>query len=101
MTARPALGAALASKPDADDRPCCRCLRRRGSQAATHIDAIDPRFGILPDVNALIGGGELPGPEINGALVTDDLLESFAGGDNRIEQDIEGVRNLRQGFRPP
>ena len=65
--------------------------RRRGSQAATHIDAIDPRFGILPDVNALIQQGKLPGPHITGALVTDDLLESFAGGDNDIEQDIEGL----------
>ena len=65
--------------------------RRRGSQAATHIDAIDPRFGILPDVNGLIREGKLPGPEITGALVRDDLLESFAGGDNGIEQDIEGA----------
>lgn len=65
--------------------------RRRGTQAATHVDAIDPRFGILPTVNALIGGGLLPGPEITNALVTDDLLEGFAGGSNSIDQDIEGL----------
>ena len=64
---------------------------RRDSQAATHIDAIDPRFGILPDVNALIREGNLPGPEITNALVKDDLFESFAGGSNSIRQDIEGV----------
>jgi iron complex outermembrane receptor protein len=64
---------------------------RRGTQAATHIDAIDPRFGILPVVNALIREGKLPGPEITGELVTDDLLESFAGGPSEIEQDIEGL----------
>lgn len=65
--------------------------RRRGTQAATHIDAIDQRFGILRDVNKLIREGKLPGPEITGALVTDDLLESFAGGRSAIEQDVEGL----------
>jgi iron complex outermembrane receptor protein len=65
--------------------------RRRGTQAPTHIDAIDPNFGILPVVNDLIRAGKLPGPEITGALVTDDLLESFAGGPSEIEQDIEGL----------
>lgn len=64
--------------------------RRRGTQAPTHIDAIDPRLGILPHVNGLIRDGLLPGPEITGALVTDDLLESFAGGRSAIDQDIEG-----------
>lgn len=65
--------------------------RRRGTQAPTHIDAIDPRFGILPDVNRLIREGRLPGPQITGALVTDDLLESFASGESAVEQDIEGL----------
>ena len=65
---------------------------RRGTQAATHVDAIDPRFGIvLPDVNTLIREGRLPGPEISDALVTDDALESYAGGGNSIAQDIEGL----------
>ena len=65
--------------------------RRRGTQAPTHIDAIDPRFGILPDVNGLIRNSLLPGPEITGALVNNDLLESFAGGRNGIEQDTRGL----------
>ena len=65
--------------------------RRRGTQAATHVDAIDPRFGILPSVNILIRQGRLPGPEITNALVTNDLLTSHAGGSNLIAQDIEGL----------
>ena len=66
--------------------------RRRGTQAPTHVDAIDPRFGlVLPDVNILIREGRLPGPEITNALVSDYLLESYAGGGNSIAQDIEGL----------
>jgi len=66
--------------------------RRRGTQAATHVDAIDPRFGIvLPGVNDLIREGKLPGPEITNALGRDDALESYAGGGNSIAQDIEAV----------
>lgn len=65
--------------------------RRRGTQAATRVDAIDPRFGILPDVNGLIRQGRLPGPEITDALVEDDWLASHAGGPNSIAQNIEGV----------
>ena len=65
--------------------------RRRGTQSATHVDAIDPRFGILPDVNDLIGQGILQGPEITGALAPDDLLKSYAGGGNSISQNVEGV----------
>lgn len=66
--------------------------RRRGTQAPTHVDAIDPRFGlVLRDVNFLIREGRLPGPEITNALVRDDLLESYAGGGNSIAQDIEGL----------
>jgi iron complex outermembrane receptor protein len=65
--------------------------RRRGTQAATHVDAIDPRFGILPEVNALIREGRLPGPEINDELISDDLLESFAGAGNSISQNVAGV----------
>ena len=65
--------------------------RRRGTQAATHVDAIDPRFGILPAVNSLIREGKLPGPEITDALATTDFLESHAGGGNSISQDIEGL----------
>jgi iron complex outermembrane receptor protein len=65
--------------------------RRRGSQAATHVDAFDPRSGILPDVNALVRNGKLPGPEISNALVSDDLFDSHAGGNNSIDQDLAGV----------
>lgn len=65
--------------------------RRRGTQGATHLDAVDQRFGILPVVNALIREGRLPGPAITGALVSGDLLESFAGGGNSVAQDVTGV----------
>ena len=65
--------------------------RRRGTQAATHIDAIDPRFGILPVVNSLIRQGRLPGPEITDALATDDRLTSYAAGSNLISQDVRGL----------
>ena len=65
--------------------------RRRGTQSATHVDAIDPRFGILPDVNDLIREGILPGPEITGALAPTDLLKSYAGGGNSISQNVEGL----------
>ena len=65
--------------------------RRRGTQAATHVDAVDPRFGILPAVNGLIGQGRLPGPAITNALVTGDRLISFAGGSNAIAQDLSGL----------
>ena len=84
--------AALAGERSADVDLAADASRRRGTQAATHVDAIDPRFGIvLPDVNSLIRDGKLPGPEITNALVTDDSLESYAGGSNSIAQDIEGL----------
>lgn len=65
--------------------------RHRGTQGATHVDAIDPNFGILPDVNQLIRDGRLPGPEITNALVSADLLTSHAGGGNSISQNVEGL----------
>jgi len=65
--------------------------RRRGTQAATHVDAIDPHFGIFPQVNSLILAGKLPGPELTDALATDDPLQSYAGGNNAIAQDIRGL----------
>ena len=64
---------------------------RRGTQAPTHVDAIDSRYGILPFVNQLIRDSELPGPEISSGLVTSDLLKSFAGGGNFISQNVQGV----------
>ncbi len=65
--------------------------RRRGTQAATYVDAMDPDFGILPEVNRLIRQGRLPGPEITDALVSEDWLASHAGGDNSIAQDVAGL----------
>lgn len=65
--------------------------RRRGTQAGTHIDAFDPRFGILRTVDRLIREGGLPGPEIGDALVTRDLLTSYAGGPSSVAQDISGL----------
>jgi iron complex outermembrane recepter protein len=65
--------------------------RRRGTQSATHVDAIDPTSGILPDINQLIRDGLLPAPEITETLVSSDSLTSHAGGTNSISQNIEGV----------
>ena len=63
---------------------------RRGSQGAIHIDAIDPRFGVLPQINRLIAAGSLPGPLITAELVPNSLFESHAGGANRLRQDLAG-----------
>jgi iron complex outermembrane receptor protein len=65
--------------------------RRRGTQSATHIDAIDPTSGILPDINRLIRDSVLPGPEITEALVSPGSRTSHAGGGNSISQNLEGL----------
>ncbi len=65
--------------------------RRRGTQTASHLDAVNPGAGSLPTVNRLIRDGFLPGPQITAALVSPDLLESHAGGGNRIDQDQGGL----------
>lgn len=65
--------------------------RQRNTQSAVHVDAINPNAGILPAVNELIRAGRLPGPEITDELVTDDLLESYAGGSNLISRDVQGL----------
>jgi iron complex outermembrane receptor protein len=67
--------------------------RRRGTQSPTHLDAINPLApnSNLPNINQLIRGGVLPGPEITNALVTADLLTSRSGGGNRIAQDVLGA----------
>jgi iron complex outermembrane recepter protein len=44
--------------------------RKRNRQGAIHLDLIDPRFGIFPEINDLIRQGKLPGPEITNALRT-------------------------------
>jgi iron complex outermembrane receptor protein len=64
---------------------------KRDTQGANHIDAIDPRFGSFPDVNALIAEGRLPGPPISGDLAPANLLESYATGRNRTDQDLWGA----------
>ena len=65
--------------------------RKRGTQGANHIDAIDPDFGIFPDLNKLIGEGKLPGPPITADLAPRNLLDSYATGLNSIHQDLWGV----------
>jgi iron complex outermembrane receptor protein len=65
--------------------------RRRSRQGATHVDAIDPRFGIFPTLNRLIREGRLPGPEITADTSPDSLLESYAGGANFIDQHFWGA----------
>ena len=65
--------------------------RKRNTQGATHLDAIDPRFGIFPELNRLIREGKLPGPEITSDLPPDDLLQSYATGKNFLKQDFWGT----------
>lgn len=73
--------------------------RKRNNQAATHIDEIDPRFGVFPAINRLIREGKLPGPEISDALIPDSTLESRASASSFIRQDIWGVSaTLTQGL---
>lgn len=67
---------------------------RRGTQAATHVDAIDSTKRNLPAINQLIDMAILPGPRIDGDFVSKDLLESHAGGGNSIHQDMSGVSLL-------
>jgi iron complex outermembrane receptor protein len=65
--------------------------RKRDRQGAIHIDAIDPRFGIFPEINALIREGKLPSPEITNALAPVSLLESYAANRNFTDQDLWGA----------
>lgn len=65
--------------------------RKRDRQGAIHVDLIDPRFGIFPEINALIRDGELPGPEITNALAPDDLLASYAANRNFTDQEFWGI----------
>ena len=64
--------------------------RKRNTQGAEHIDFIDPRFGVFPELNQLIRMGRLPGPEITNDLVRDSLLESYAAGKNYTNQTLWG-----------
>lgn len=65
--------------------------RKRNTQGATHIDAIDPRFGVFRQLNRLIREGKLPGSEITGDFPPVSLLESYATGRNFADQDFWGV----------
>ena len=64
---------------------------KRSTQGATHIDAIDARFGIFPQLNRLIREGSLPGPEIDGSFAPASLLESYASGRNVADLDVWGA----------
>lgn len=65
--------------------------RKRDRQGAIHIDFIDPRFGIFPEINALIREGKLPGPEITNAFAPNNLLESYAANRNFTDQEFWGI----------
>jgi iron complex outermembrane receptor protein len=65
--------------------------RKRDRQGAIHIDLIDPRFGDIGLLNALILQGKLPGPQITNALAPGDLLESYAAGRNFTDQEFWGA----------
>jgi iron complex outermembrane receptor protein len=64
--------------------------RYRNTQGAIHVDAIDPRSGIFPEINDLIRQGKLPGPEITNDLAPGNLLESYATERNFTKQDVWG-----------
>ena len=68
--------------------------RRRNRQGATHLDAIDPRFGIFPQINRLIREGKLPGPEIANNLSPNDFLRTHASGETFTNQDFWGASAL-------
>ena len=68
--------------------------RKRNTQGANHIDAIDPRFGMLPKINDLIEQGKLPGPQITGDLSPHNLLESYAANNNFTDQDFWGASTV-------
>ena len=68
--------------------------RVRNHQGATHLDFIDPRTGIFPELNELIGAGRLPGPRLTNTLASVDLLESRATGHNQTKQDFWGASLL-------
>ena len=65
--------------------------RKRNTQGATHIDAIDPGRGIFPQLNSLIRQGKLPGPPITADLPPDGLFKSYATGRNFTNQDLWGA----------
>ncbi len=68
--------------------------RKRNTQGATHIDAIDPRFGVFRQLNRLIREGKLPGSEITSDFPPDSFLESYATGRNLTNQDLWGISTI-------
>ena len=105
-----AIHARIDSEPEGDDRSQAARLqlrwliderltadlsvdgtRRRNTQGATRVDAIDPRFGMFPQLNRLIREGRLPGPEITADLLPDAFLATYAGGNNLTNQDLWGI----------
>ena len=64
--------------------------RKRDRQGPIHIDLILPDAGDIAILNDLIRHGKLPGPEITNDFAPDDLLESFAGGNNFTNQSFWG-----------
>ena len=65
--------------------------RKRDRQGAVHIDLIDPRFGEINALNALIRQGKLPGPQITNDLAPSNLLQSYAAGRNFTDQEFWGA----------
>lgn len=73
--------------------------RRDNHQGVNHVDQINTAAGVFPQVNNLIAQGRLPGPIITNALMPTDPLESYAGGDSFVKQDIWGTSlTLTQSF---
>lgn len=68
--------------------------RRRNTQGATHIDSIDPRFGVFRQLNRLIRVGKLPGTEITSEFPPANLLASYASGRNLADQDLWGISTV-------
>jgi iron complex outermembrane receptor protein len=65
--------------------------RKRNHQGVNHIDQLNTAAGFFPAINNLIAQGKLPGPTLTSALIPQDLLESYAGGNNFANQDIWGA----------
>ena len=64
--------------------------RVRNTQGANHVDLIDPGSGDFPQINDLIRHGKLPGPQITPDFAPTNLLESYAGGENFVRQQLWG-----------
>lgn len=65
--------------------------RFRGTQSATHLDALNPAAAPLRLLNRLIGQGRLPGPPLDAGLSPANLLESYATGSNDARMALGGA----------